>query len=71
MTKAELAALEIECLKRDVAAFYASGGWTKERRERFAPIWAETCRLKALREQEPAAQVAVPVEPLTEQADAA
>ncbi|MEX5707865.1 hypothetical protein AB1484_06000 [Parafrankia sp. FMc6] len=73
MTKTEAARIAREArraaayeaaLDRAVAGFYASGGWTEERRARFVPIWAETCRLKALREQEPA-------EPLAVQADAA
>ncbi len=68
MTREERAAAQEAALDRAVAGFYASGGWTEERRARFVPIWAETCRLKALREQEPAAR---PVEPLAVQADAA
>lgn len=81
MTKAEAAKAAREArraaayeaaLDRAVAGFYATGGWTEERRARFVPIWTETCRLKALREQKPAAQTAeADAEPLAVQADAA
>lgn len=57
--RAAEAAREKAQFDRDIAAFYASGGHTKERRERFAPIWEEVCRKKAEREAATAARLPV------------
>lgn len=63
MTPQERAEIREACLDAAVADFYASGGWTAERRARFAPIWAETQRLKALKADAEPAELEAPAEP--------
>lgn len=49
MTKEKRAANREACIQAAVDDFYRTGGWTPERRARFAPIWAEVCRSNAER----------------------
>ncbi|MCK9928104.1 hypothetical protein MXD62_13130 [Frankia sp. Mgl5] len=59
--RAAEAAREQEQFERDMDAFYASGGWTKERRARFAPIWES--HLRSVAERQAAEEAAQTVEP--------